>query len=74
MFRVVNGGFQEKIRVKTSALVACFSLIYAISDEFHQSFIPGRNADPWDVLADFAGIVVGLMVIFALQRRRKPSL
>ena len=74
MFRVVNGGFQKKIGVKTSALVACFSLLYAISDEFHQSFVPGRNADPWDVLADFAGIVVGLIVIFALQRRRKPTL
>lgn len=74
MFRVINGGFHKKIAVKTTALVACFSLLYAISDEFHQSFVPGRNADPWDVLADFAGIVVGLMVIFALQRWIKLTL
>jgi VanZ family protein len=28
-----------------------------ISDEWHQSFLPGRDATIWDVLFDAAGIV-----------------
>ena len=75
MFRALNGGLQRKIRVKSSTLVVCFSLLYAISDEFHQSFVPGRNADPWDVLADFVGVAIGLMSIFAFQmwKKRPPD-
>lgn len=33
------------------------SLLYAVSDEYHQSFV-GRCADFWDVVADAAGIAV----------------
>ncbi len=35
---------------------AAISLLYAISDEYHQSFVEGRDADPLDVLTDAAGI------------------
>lgn len=46
-------------------------LVYAILDEYHQSFIPGRNQQVTDVLVDFAGSVVGtllVLVIFILVR------
>ena len=33
--------------------------LYALSDEYHQSFVPGRTPDPLDWLADAAGLVVG---------------
>jgi VanZ family protein len=26
------------------------ALAYAVTDEFHQSFVPGRHPSPWDVL------------------------
>lgn len=42
-----------------SALVA---LLYAVSDEIHQIFVPGRACRFFDVLVDFTGIVI--MVIF----------
>jgi len=32
---------------------------YALSDEWHQSFVPGRDASLWDVLADAAGVAAG---------------
>ena len=35
---------------------ATISLLYAISDEYHQSFVEGRDSDPLDVLTDAAGI------------------
>ena len=48
-----------------------FSTLYGLSDEIHQSFVKVRQADGWDVLADFAGSIVGAVVyIFLLQTRR----
>lgn len=35
--------------------VVLFCLLYGISDEFHQSFIPGRSCSGGDVLADSVG-------------------
>ncbi len=33
--------------------------IYGISDEFHQSFVPGRHAAVGDAVADFFGAFIG---------------
>lgn len=39
------------------------SLLYAISDELHQLFIPGRSAEVRDVLIDICGAAFGLLII-----------
>lgn len=39
---------------------ALLCLLYAISDEFHQSFVPGRSCQLRDVLIDFLGTVFGI--------------
>ena len=36
------------------------TLLYAISDEFHQSFVPGRSPRATDVLIDLAGALTAL--------------
>lgn len=36
------------------------ALLYGISDEFHQSFVPGRHPDPFDLATDAAGAAVAL--------------
>lgn len=41
------------------ALAAFLAVLYGISDEFHQSFISGRNASLFDVAVDFAGALIG---------------
>ena len=33
--------------------------LYGATDEIHQYFVPGRNADVYDVLADFSGALIG---------------
>jgi VanZ family protein len=38
--------------------VVVFCLLYGISDEFHQSFIPGRSPSIYDVYADVLGAVL----------------
>lgn len=43
--------------------------LYGIIDELHQSFVPGRSADIWDVAADILGATTGVL-IYRLARRR----
>lgn len=38
------------------------SVLYAISDEWHQSFTPGRNPALLDLLIDVAGALIGLFL------------
>jgi VanZ family protein len=42
--------------------------VYAISDELHQSFIPGRTATIRDVLIDLAGSSLGSFLTQAYNR------
>jgi hypothetical protein len=44
-------------------------LLFAIVDEWHQRFIPGRSADALDVVADVAGAAVGFAAAARLLRR-----
>ena len=56
------------------ALLIC--VLYAISDEVHQLFIPGRSGEVRDVLIDSAGASVGIGVYLVIGRvvnRRKYS-
>ena len=43
------------------------ALAYAVSDEWHQSFVPGRTATPVDVAIDAIGI--GLAALTAGRTR-----
>lgn len=47
-------------------LIVC--LLYAISDEIHQLFIPGRSGQIKDVLIDFSGSFSGCFVNFAFNK------
>ena len=38
-----------------------FSILYAISDEFHQSFIPGRHMALLDICFDSTGVLIGYL-------------
>ena len=51
-------------------------LVYAISDEFHQYFVPGRSAEVRDVLIDTTAGVAGVLLCFVVVRwltRKKPG-
>lgn len=49
------------------------SVVSAVADEFHQSFVPGRCGTPLDVLVDSIGIVAGctLLIICHFHRQKK---
>lgn len=53
-----------------------FCLLYAISDEIHQRFVPGRSGQITDVLIDLSGSLVGILIISTilyLINRKKQS-
>jgi len=47
--------------------------LVAITDEFHQSFLPNRTGVPSDVLLDCCGAVVLLLLTYLFLRLRAPS-
>ncbi len=42
---------------------AIAATLYGVTDEIHQSFVPGRSADPFDALADAIGSTIGAAAI-----------
>ena len=38
--------------------------LYACTDEFHQTFTPGRNGDFKDVLIDTSGVILGIVLVY----------
>lgn len=37
---------------------------YAVTDEFHQAFVPGRTSLVSDVLVDFVGTLIGVVIFY----------
>ena len=46
------------------------TVLYSISDEFHQSFVPNRHPDVFDLATDSAGAVTALLIVWWLGARR----
>lgn len=51
-------------------LAAVATVLWGALDEIHQAFVPGRNSDVADLVADTIGAVVGAAVFLAVHKRR----
>jgi len=49
-----------------------FTAMYGALDEFHQYYVPGRDSDPFDWIADVTGSIVLVFVIWMWQRIVSP--
>lgn len=58
-------GLDPRRRLVVAAAVA---VAYGVTDEWHQSFVPGRRPDAVDVLTDAVGAVLGLVAAVRLDR------
>ncbi|NLT41372.1 MAG: VanZ family protein [Anaerolineae bacterium] len=70
---------QPRLTVRSASLVTALCLLFALSDEYHQLFVPGRVADWADVAADTAGAVTMVSLLTrtgpaSLLRRLDPLL
>ena len=71
--RAFHSGFAPlRARATTGAFV--FMVVWFISDEFHQSFVPGRSASAADVLADVVGFALASAGWSAARMSRGPRL
>ena len=59
-FAVLGALLLRALRDERAALAA--GIAYAVSDEVHQHFVPGRVGSPLDVLIDSVGVAVGVLL------------
>jgi VanZ family protein len=60
--QLARGSWKGKLRLSL-AISFVLSAFFAASDEYHQSFVPGRDASLLDFAADAVGAAVALAVI-----------
>lgn len=71
VFRALRKSGVRGYRGGLAALAIC--ALYAMSDEFHQLFIPGRSGEIRDVLIDSTGAFVGIGLALGLTEWRKAK-
>lgn len=60
-----NGLRNSKVEDKRGLIIAIIiSVLYAISDEVHQLFVPGRGGQVKDVIIDSTGSLVGIALYY----------
>ncbi len=61
-------GMGKPLSVPTLMQVAGAGLLFGLLDELHQIPLPGRDASPYDFLADAVGVVLGVALYWAVRR------
>lgn len=64
-------GWERNTNAKTNFVPWLLAVLYAATDEIHQTFVPGRSGRVTDVLIDAAGAAVGVLVMAWLRRRAR---
>jgi VanZ family protein len=61
-------------KISRGLLAVGLAAFYGATDEWHQSFVPGRTAEWADLLADFTGAALGVSAyLFILGRKRETG-
>jgi VanZ family protein len=68
MFRALHEGWHPRPRRGGYWLAMILTVLYGISDELHQSFVPTRDCSVLDVLSDSVGAVVGILALVVFER------
>jgi VanZ family protein len=55
-------------RLRTMSVIFTIALAYGVGDEIHQYFVPGRDCNVWDWLADALGAMIGIGLALPLMR------
>jgi VanZ family protein len=73
-FLWVPPAFWKRRPVLSLLLITTIVSAYGITDELHQYFVPGRDCDIWDWVADtlgaFTGALVAMMVLKKILKRQ----
>ncbi len=72
LFRALYISLSKKYLRYTGLIVIILCFAYGVSDEFHQSFVPSRSSDIYDLLADTTGAIMGTFsCVYFLSMRNK---
>lgn len=71
LLRALSKAFPGRTPVALGITAFIIAVIYAASDEFHQSFVPGRNADALDWLSDSCGAALGSLTILSRAKLQR---
>ncbi len=67
VYFVLYGLLLRALAFQQKGLAFMLSILYAISDEYHQRFVVGRGSHPTDVLIDTIGISLAFILLWKLQ-------
>ena len=70
----LNKGVNPEIKGNTLIITFLVCIVYALSDEFHQYFVLGRDASVLDIALDSVGAILGLAVFCTYQMITKRLL
>ena len=76
VWRGLRRPVRHDVRPWSARLAWCalgFAALYAVTDEFHQSFVPNRTASILDVGIDTAGAALGLLALWMVFRWRRRT-
>ena len=62
--------FQRALKKFNFLFPIILGIFYGASDEFHQSFVPGRFPSVWDWVADAMGIITGVLIIKYIYEKK----
>jgi VanZ family protein len=65
-----SAGWVKKHVFLLAALIAC---LFAATDEFHQMYVPGRNATLSDMFSDWFGAIMALLAIRVFLKLKRPK-
>ena len=67
ILRALRGTWSHEGPIRWASCI--LSLAYALSDEYHQTFVPGRNGNLVDVAVDAAGIAAAMVFDWRLRAK-----
>lgn len=59
------------ISAKNAVFALLYTACYAMTDEFHQLFVPGRSGQITDVLIDTGGAICGICLVYVIIKAKK---
>lgn len=74
----VNALYHFKKKWQISILAILAGVLYAVSDEIHQTFVPGRSGQVSDVVLDTVGVISGVVLVtfinYIITKKKMRSL
>ena len=64
LYHTIKNSSNPKLYNHAMVFTLILGSVYGASDEFHQSFVPGRTASIWDLAADSIGLITVQTAIF----------